>query len=95
MIKKPEIPSDERIEQANKLGGQQYMVAVQHSLNVLALDTCCKRAIAQAATDDCYEKMLRQFVEWLGLLENRLTPDSSLSLVDRQSLQAHLEEVSK
>ena len=45
----------------------------------------------QISLDGCYEKMLRQFVEWLGLLENRLTPDSSLSLVDRQALQAHLE----
>jgi len=34
---------------------------------------------------------IKQFVEWLGLPENRLQPDSDLSLVDRSALQG-LEE---
>jgi len=38
----------EEIEAAHLLGGQQYMVAVQYSVNIPSLDTCCKRALAKA-----------------------------------------------
>ena len=42
------LMTDGEITQANITGGQQYMVAVQHSTNIPSLHTLCIRAVAQA-----------------------------------------------
>ena len=49
--------TDDEMEKANLWGGQQYMVAVQSSVNIPSLDTCCKRAIVTAQVKKIADKI--------------------------------------
>lgn len=56
-MKKPEILSDEKIEEViGKRTTERYLA--RHATDTEA------RAIAQKQLDDCYKEMLGQFIEW-------------------------------
>ncbi len=78
---KPNILSDEKLNEA--FDGDFGEVHFDHKPTAEDIFLIKLKLVAQAQND----YTIRQFREWLELPENRLQPDSDLSLVDRSALQ--------
>jgi len=65
MEAKDTVMDREETEKARKLGGEEYMVAVQSNLETPSLDYCCNNSQNLAQAEISFKAGMKEVVDWM------------------------------